>query len=334
MAILVTGGAGYIGSAVSEALRARDEQVVVLDNLSRGHRQAVPAGIDFYQGDIGDRELVGKIAREHQLEACLHFAAFAYVGESVSDPALYFNNNVQQGIALIDELRLAGVRRIVFSSTCSTYGEPDQVPITEDHPQRPTNPYGWTKLMMERVLQSYDQAYDLKFVALRYFNAAGATRNVGEDHDPEPHLVPNVLAAARGLLPYVSVFGSDYPTPDGTAVRDYIHVADLAEAHLLALGHLRNELESVSLNLGNGFGFSVLEVIEAARRVTNCQIQSKFEPRRPGDPAQLVANASRAFAVLGWRPAHADLEYIMDSAWQWHLAHPKGYDNPPAKESE
>jgi len=326
MAILVTGGAGYIGSVVAELLHARGEEVVVLDNLSRGHRNAVATGIAFYQGDIGDRKIVAKIARRHSLEACLHFAAFAYVGESVSDPVRYFENNVQQGIALIDELRLAGVRRIVFSSSCTTYGEPDRVPITEDHPLRPTNPYGLTKLIIEFMLQSYDQGYAMKFVALRYFNAAGATKDLGEDHDPEPHLIPNVLAVARGISPYVRVFGSDYPTLDGTAVRDYIHVADLAAAHVLALDYLRNERVSVSLNLGNGVGFSVLEVIEAARQATNREIESRFEQRRPGDPAQLVADASRAHSILGWQAAHSDLNKIIGSAWQWHLAHPKGYE--------
>jgi UDP-glucose 4-epimerase len=331
MAILVTGGAGYIGSVVAELLHVRGEQVVVLDNLSHGHRTAVPAGINFYEGDIGDRQLVAGIARDHELEACLHFAAFAYVGESVSEPARYFENNVQQGIALIDELRVAGVRRIVFSSSCTTYGEPDRVPITEDHPLRPANPYGHTKLIMERMLESYGAAYDLRFVALRYFNAAGATKARGEDHDPEPHLIPNVLAVARGLLPYVRVFGSDYPTSDGTAVRDYIHVADLATAHVLALDYLCNDGASVSLNLGNGVGFSVLEVIEAARRVTHSRIDSKVEPRRPGDPAQLVADASKAASLLGWRPAHSDLHEIIESAWQWHLAHPKGYDESKAE---
>jgi UDP-glucose 4-epimerase len=326
MAILVTGGAGYIGCVVAEVLHARGEQVVVLDNLSRGHRNAVPAGIAFYRGDVGDRGMVARIGRDHDLEACLHFAAFAYVGESVSDPARYFENNVRQGIGLIDELRLAGVRRIVFSSSCATYGEPDRVPLTEDHPQRPNNPYGQTKLIIERLLQSYDHAYEMKFVTLRYFNAAGATKTLGEDHEPETHLVPNVLAVARGISPYVRVFGSDYPTLDGTAVRDYIHVADLATAHVLALDYLRNERVSVSLNLGNGVGFSVLNVIEAARQVTNQEIEARFEQRRPGDPAQLVADASRAHAILGWQAAHSDLNKIIGSAWQWHLAHPKGYE--------
>ena len=326
MAILVTGGAGYIGSVVAEMLHTRGEQVVVLDNLSRGHRHAVRPEVPFFQGDIGDRQLVASIAQQHQIEACLHFAAFAYVGESVSDPARYFENNVQQGIGLIDELRLAGVHRVVFSSSCATYGEPQRIPITEDHPQRPTNPYGHTKLIMERVLQSYDQAYEMRFVALRYFNAAGATPDLGEDHDPESHLIPNVLAVARGLQAYVRVFGSDYSTPDGTAVRDYIHIADLAMAHVLALEHLRSGQASVSLNLGNGVAFSVLEVIEAARRVTKREIESRFEPRRPGDPAQLVADASQAHTVLGWQPAHKELNEIIGSAWQWHLAHPQGYE--------
>jgi UDP-glucose 4-epimerase len=252
------------------------------------------------------------------------------VGESVSDPARYFENNVQQGIRLIEELRQAGVRRVVFSSSCTTYGEPDRVPITEDHPQRPANPYGHTKLFIERVLQSYDQAYAMKFVALRYFNAAGATLDLGEDHDPEPHLIPNVLAVARGLSPYVRVFGSDYPTPDGTAIRDYIHVIDLGMAHLLALDYLRNDGASVSLNLGNGMGFSVLEVIEAARRVTNSRIESRLEPRREGDPARLIADASKAIALLGWRPTHSDLSNIIESAWKWHLAHPNGYHESKA----
>ena len=326
MAILVTGGAGYIGSVVAELLLAHGEQVVVLDNLSRGHREAVPSEIPFYLGDIGNRELVARIAREHDLEACLHFAAFAYVGESVSEPARYFQNNVQQGIALIDELHRTGVRRIVFSSSCATYGEPEHVPISETHPLRPTNAYGETKLIIERTLQSYDHAYNMRFVALRYFNAAGATKNLGEDHDPEPHLIPSVLAVARGLLPYVRVFGSDYPTSDGTAVRDYIHVADLALAHILALDYLRNERLSVSLNLGNGVGFSVLEVIETARRVTNRPIEAKFEERRQGDPAQLVADPSKAHSLLGWQPAHRDLAEIIGSAWQWLHEHPKGYE--------
>src|SRR5205085_5136999 len=259
MAILVTGGAGYIGSVTVELLRARAERVVILDDLARGHRAAVPADMPFYQGRVGDSELVARIAREHDLESCIHFAALADVGESVTEPARYFDNNVRQGIVFLDSLLQAGVRRMVFSSTCATYGEPQQIPISEDHPQQPTNPYGWSKLFMERIMESYDRAYGLKFVALRYFNACGATRELGEQHEPETHLMPNVLAAAQGRLSAVSVFGNDYPTPDGTPIRDYIHVADLGAAHILALRHLRAGGESERINLGNGQGYSVLE---------------------------------------------------------------------------
>lgn len=315
--ILITGGAGYIGSVTSELLRARGENVVILDNLHRGHREAVPAEVPFYQGNIGDRDLLSQIASEHKIEACIHFAALAYVGESVDDPARYFNNNVEQGIALLDELLKAGVRQLVFSSTCATYGEPQQVPISEDHPQNPTNPYGWTKLMMERVMESYDHAYGLRFVALRYFNAAGATRERGELHEPETHLLPNVLRAALGEIPTVSVFGNDYPTPDGTPIRDYIHVADLGAAHIQALGHLRQGGESQRINLGNGHGYSVMEVIETARQITQLPIPVKVEPRRAGDPSRLVANATKAHEVLGWKPAYPDLASIIRSDWDW-----------------
>ncbi len=315
--ILITGGAGYIGGVTAELLRARGESIVILDNLYRGHRETVPADVPFYQGDIGDRALVAQIAREHNIEACVHFAALAYVGESVDDPARYFNNNVQQGIALLDELLKADVRRLVFSSTCATYGEPQQVPMSEDHPQNPTNPYGWTKLMMERVMESYDHAYDLRFVALRYFNAAGATRERGELHDPETHLLPNVLRAAQGEIPAVSVFGNDYPTPDGTPIRDYIHVADLGAAHILALDHLRQGGESQRINLGNGHGYSVMEVIETARQITKLPIPVNIEPRRAGDPSRLVANATKAHEVLGWKPSYPDLDSIIRSDWEW-----------------
>jgi UDP-glucose 4-epimerase len=315
--ILITGGAGYIGSVTGELLRARGESIVILDNLDRGHREAVPPEVPFYQGNIGDRDLVSQIAREHKIEACIHFAALAYVGESVDDPARYFNNNVEQGIVLLDELLKAGVRRLVFSSTCATYGEPQQVPISEDHPQNPTNPYGWTKLMMERVMESYDHAYGLRFVALRYFNAAGATLERGELHDPESHLLPNVLRAALGDIPAVSVFGNDYPTPDGTPIRDYIHVADLGAAHILALDYLRKGGESQRINLGNGQGYSVMEVIESARQITGLPIPVNIEPRRAGDPSRLVANATRAHEVLGWKPAYPDLASIIRSDWEW-----------------
>ena len=323
--ILVTGGAGYIGSVTTELLRARGERVVVLDNLSRGYRAAVAPELPFYQGDIGDRELIARIASEHEIEACVHFAAFAYVGESVAEPARYFENNVGQGIALLDALLKAGVRRLVFSSTCATYGEPQRIPIDEDHPQKPTNPYGWSKLFMERIMESYDRAYGLKFVALRYFNAAGAIEQRGEQHDPETHLLPNVLAAARGQLPAVSVFGDNYPTPDGTPIRDYIHVADLGAAHILALDYLRAGGASERINLGNGQGYSVLEVIETARRVTERPIAIKIEPPRPGDPSHLVANAEKAHRLLGWQPAKPDLATIIRTDWEWRSKHPQGY---------
>lgn len=323
--ILVTGGAGYIGSVTAELLLASGEEVVVLDNLSRGHRSAAPSDAPFCQGNIGDRELIARIAREHQIEACIHFAAFAYVGESVAEPARYFENNVQQGIALLGALLDAGVRRIVFSSTCATYGEPREIPISERHPQHPTNPYGWSKLFMERILESYDHAYGIKFVALRYFNAAGATEHLGEWHEPETHLVPNVLSAAQGRIPAVSVFGNKYPTPDGTPIRDYIHVSDLAAAHILALQYLRAGGGSERINLGNGKGYSVLEVIETARSITGRAIPILIEPPRPGDPSRLVADAGKAHDVLGWHPKHPELEDIIHSDWEWRTKHPHGY---------
>jgi UDP-glucose 4-epimerase len=323
--VLVTGGAGYIGSATVDLLIERGDTPVVLDNLCRGHREAVPASVPFYEGDIADRDLVKRIVHEHSVEACIHFAAFAYVGESVTEPAKYFRNNTAQGVELFDSLVQAGVRRVVFSSTCATYGVPHTVPIAEDHPQWPVNPYGWSKFFMERVLESFDTAYGLKFVALRYFNAAGATGRCGEDHHPETHLIPNVLAAAAGRLPHVSVFGSDYPTPDGTAVRDYVHIADLGSAHIRALDHLAGGGASDFFNLGTGHGYSVLEVIDAARRVTGHPVEVHMESRRAGDPSHLVAQAAKARAVLGWAPAYPSMDEIIGSAWQWHLAHPGGY---------
>ena len=325
MAILVTGGAGYIGSVTTELLRARGEQVVVLDNLSRGHRLAVAQEVPFYEGNIGDRELIKRITSEHDIDACVHFAAFAYVGESVLQPALYYENNLEQGIRLLGGLIEAGVRRVVFSSTCATYGEPQRIPIDEGHQQAPTNPYGWSKLFVERIMQHYDPAYDLRFVALRYFNASGAIPERGEHHAPETHLIPLVLKAAQGEIEHVTVFGSDYPTTDGTCVRDYIHVADLAEAHALSLDYLRSGSESIAINLGNGQGYSVLEVIEAARQVTGKDIAVEMQGRRAGDPSHLVADAGRARKVLGWQPQRPDLAAIIGSAWEWHSQHPQGY---------
>ena len=315
--ILVTGGAGYIGSVTAELLLKRGERVVILDNLDRGHRRAIPDGAIFYEGNVGDRRLTSRIAQEHEIEACIHFAALAYVGESVSEPARYFQNNIEQGFALLDSLVTAGVHRMVFSSTCATYGEPQQVPISEDHPQNPTNPYGWTKLMMEKIMQSFDQAYGLRFIALRYFNAAGATRDRGEAHFPETHLVPNVLAAALGQIPELSVFGDDYETPDGTAIRDYVHVADLARAHILALDYLRADGKSDCFNLGTGHGYSVKEVIETVQEVTGRNVPFRIEPRRAGDPSRLVADAAKAGTVLGWTPEHQTLASIIRSDWEW-----------------
>lgn len=325
MAILVTGGAGYIGSVMVDQLLERGEQPLVLDNISRGHHGAINRDVPFYEGRVGDRELVARICREHEVEACIHFAALAYVGESVTEPKLYFENNVAQGIALLDALMGAGVRRFVFSSTCATYGEPVRVPMDEAHPQWPTNPYGWTKFFMERILEAYDRAYGLRFVALRYFNAAGATPRRGEHHEPETHLIPNVLRAATGQLPFVSVFGGDYPTPDGTAIRDYIHITDLCSAHTLALEYLRRSGQSEFINLGNGHGYSVMEVIETARRVTGREIESRIEPARAGDPTRLVADARKAREVLGWQTQYPELETIIRTAWEWHQSHPEGY---------
>ena len=318
MPTLITGGAGYIGSVTTELLRARGEAVVVLDNLSRGYRDAVAPEIPFYEGDVGNRELVKRIVREHSIDACIHFAAFAYVGESVNQPALYYENNVAQGIHLLGTLIETGVRRFVFSSTCATYGEPQRIPISEDHPQLPTNSYGWSKLFLERIMTDYDRSYGLRFVALRYFNAAGATRERGERHDPETHLIPLVLHAAQGKTDHVTVFGNDYATKDGTCVRDYIHVSDLADAHTLALDYLRAGNPSTAINLGNGYGYSVLEVIESARTVTGREIPIDMQGRRAGDPSHLVADAAKARAVLGWQPQYPDIAAIIGSAWEWH----------------
>jgi len=325
MTVLVTGGAGYIGSATVELLRARGSDVVVIDNLVYGHRSAVDEDIPFYKGNVGDADLVEHIIGEHNIDACIHFAAYAYVGESVTDPAKYFENNTIQTNSLLNALIRKDVKKFVFSSTCATYGDPQRIPIDEMHPQKPVNPYGWTKFMTERILESYDTAYGLKFAALRYFNAAGATGRCGEHHDPETHLIPNALRAAAGELPFVSVYGSDYDTPDGTCIRDYIHIADLAEAHARALGYLNDGGSSTFINLGNGKGFSVLDVIETARRVTGRTISVKTEPRRAGDPDRLIADAEKASRLLLWKPEHADIESIVRSAWEWKLRHPNGY---------
>ncbi|MEP6902030.1 MAG: UDP-glucose 4-epimerase GalE [Actinomycetota bacterium] len=325
MAILVTGGAGYIGSVAVEDLNKKGEATVVLDNLVYGHRQSVDEKIPFYEGNIGDKKLVEKIISEHEIEACMHFSAFAYVGESVEKPQKYYENNFVQTINLLEVLIKNNVKKFIFSSTCATFGEPQYVPIDEKHPQNPVNPYGWTKFMVERVLADYDKAYNLKFVALRYFNACGASEKCGEHHDPETHLIPLILFAAQGRREAISIYGDDYPTPDGTAIRDYIHISDLSQAHLLALEHLRRGGNSEFINLGNGNGYSVKEVVEAARKITGKNIEARIAPRRDGDPSRLVANAVKAKKVLGWNPNFPEIEKIIESAWQWHEANPNGY---------
>jgi UDP-glucose 4-epimerase len=320
----LTGGAGYIGSVTAERLSDSNEKIVVLDDLVRGHRAALDPEVPFYQGRIGDPAVLERIMQEHEIESCVHFAALAYVGESVEEPAAYFENNVEQGIAFVSALVQAGTRRIVFSSTCATSGEPEQMPIREQTPQWPKNPYGWSKLIMERVLDSYDHAYGLKFVALRYFNAAGATAKHGENHEPESHLIPNVLAACADQKHEVSVFGKNYPIPDGTAIRDYVHVSDLADAHIRSLQYLREGGKSEFINLGTGDGTSVLEVIEAATQVTGREIRIRFEPPRQGDPARLVADPTRAAKLLNWQPVTSDSPAMLRSQWEWRKRHPKG----------
>lgn len=319
MRILVIGGAGYIGSHVARSLVEAGFDVVVYDNLSRGHRRAV-GDLPFVRGDVGDRSLLEEIVRRWGVAAAIHLAADSLVGESVADPRRYFANNVGQGLAMLDVLLRSGVRRFILSSTAAVYGEPERVPIPEDHPLRPTNPYGESKAFLETVLRRYDQAYGLRYASLRYFNAAGAhpRGDLGEDHDPETHLIPVVLQAALGLRDGVTVFGDDYPTPDGTAVRDYVHVCDLAEAHVLALRALLDGAPSAVYNLGNSRGYSVKEVLEAARRVTGRPIPHGVGPRRPGDPAVLVASSEKIREGLGWQPRYGDLDVIVATAWQWH----------------
>jgi UDP-glucose-4-epimerase GalE len=317
-AVLVTGGAGYIGAHIAKARARGGNLPVVYDNLTRGHRAAVRWG-PLVEGDIGDRERLAAAFAEYKIAAVMHFAAFAYVGESVGDPALYYHNNLAGTLSLLDAMRAADVREIVFSSTCATYGVPTEVPIRETAPQLPVNPYGETKLAIERALRWYGAAYGMRWAALRYFNAAGADRDgeIGEDHEPETHLVPLVVQAALGRRPAIEVFGTDYPTPDGTAIRDYIHVDDLAAAHLQALDGLRAGADSIALNLGTGRGYSVREVIAAAEQVCGRPVPARDAPRRPGDPPVLVADASLAQRTLGWHAEYSDLDMIIQSAFAW-----------------
>jgi UDP-glucose-4-epimerase GalE len=328
MNILVTGGAGYIGSHTVRLLLARGHDVTVLDNLSHGHRQAVPAD-RLVVGDLSDAAGLDRLLADRRTEAVVHFAAFAYVGESVTDPAKYYANNFLNSLTLLDACRRAGVQKFVFSSTCATYGTPTAVPITEDEKQLPINPYGNTKLAFERALADYAAAYPFGYCALRYFNAAGASPDgtIGEDHDPETHLIPLVFQAAMGQRPNVTVFGTDYPTPDGTCVRDYIHVDDLAEAHILALGKLGPGVQ-LKFNVGIGKGYSVRDVIRTAEAVSGLTVPVAEGPRRAGDPAELVANADKVRRELGWAPKYAELRPIMETAWNWHRTHPNGYGKP------
>jgi UDP-glucose 4-epimerase len=323
MKLLVTGGAGYIGSVVAAQLLDADHEVTVLDSLERGHRAAIPEGAALVEADLNDRAAV-EAALAPGFDGVLHFAALALVPESVAHPERYWRTNVGGTVNLLDAMRAASVERLVFSSTCATYGAPDTVPISEDTPERPTNPYGASKLAVDRMISDQAAAHGLGAVSLRYFNVAGASGPHGEDHDPETHIIPNVLRVALGRSDHVEVYGTDYPTPDGTAVRDYIHVEDLAAAHLLALDAIQPGRHTI-LNLGNGAGFSVREVVEAARKVTGHPIPIKEAPRRAGDPPELVAASQRIRAELGWEPRKPGLEEILADAWAWHQAHPAGY---------
>jgi UDP-glucose 4-epimerase len=320
--ILVTGGAGYIGSHAVLALKRAGYDVVVLDNLVYGHRDLVEKvlQVELIVGDTGDRGLLDHLFTTHNIAAVMHFSAYAYVGESVADPAKYYHNNVLGTLTLLEAMLAASIKKFVFSSTCATYGIPEVVPITEDHPQNPINPYGATKLMVERILSDFDAAYNFKSVRFRYFNAAGADPNgeLGEDHNPETHLIPLVLLTALGKRESISIFGTDYPTPDGTCIRDYIHVSDLADAHILGLEYLLNGGSSEVFNLGNGNGFSVREVIETASHVTGRDIKILECDRRPGDPPVLIGSSDKARKILNWQPQYSSIKEIVSHAWQWH----------------
>lgn len=319
MAVLVCGGAGYIGSHVNKQLNKEGYETVVFDNLIYGHREAVKWG-HFVQGDLKNIDEIEAVFQKYSIEAVFHFAAYAYVGESVKEPEKYYYNNVANTLNLLHVMKKYGCNKIIFSSTCATYGEPERVPITEDMQQSPINPYGASKLMVETIFQDYSKAYGLKFVVLRYFNAAGADPEgeIGESHTPETHLIPLVLDAASGKRQDIKVFGTDYDTPDGSCIRDYIHVYDLATAHLLALHYLEEGKESNFFNLGNALGTSVLEVVESVKKVTNRKFRVTMTDRREGDPAKLVGSSEKAQKVLGWKPVYGDIDTIVEHAWKWH----------------
>lgn len=324
--ILVVGGAGYIGSHMAKHLAQHGYTPVVLDNLICGHKQAVKYG-PFFEGAMEDRSLLARVFSDYPIAAVMHFAAFCYVGESVEEPAKYYRNNVSNTLVLLEAMVEEGIDKFIFSSSCSIYGEPVEVPITEEHPKAPINPYGRTKLIVEHMLEDFHHAYGLKSIPLRYFNAAGADPEggLGEDHAPETHLIPLVLKTALGQRDRVDVFGDDYPTPDGTCVRDYIHIEDLAQAHLLALERLLSDSPGEAYNLGTATGHSVKQVIDTARQITGKEIPVRFVARRPGDPAVLVSSSDKAARDLGWKPRYPGLETIIETAWQWHKKHPNGY---------
>lgn len=329
MAILVAGGAGYIGSHMVKDLIEHGEDVVVADNLSTGHRDAINPKAKFYEGDIRDRKFLDKVFDNEDITAVVHFAAFSIVPESMSKPLKYFDNNTGGMITLLEAMRDHNIKYIVFSSTAATYGVPEHMPIKETDPQNPINPYGLSKLMMEKMMAWADKAYGIKFVALRYFNVAGAAPDgtIGEDHGPETHLVPIILQVAQGKRKELSIFGDDYNTLDGTNVRDYVHVMDLADAHILAIKYLEAGNKSNAFNLGSSTGFSNKQMLEAAREVTGKPIPAKMAPRRPGDPDSLVAASDKARTILGWKPKYDDVHDIIATAWKWHSTHPKGYDD-------
>ena len=323
MKILVVGGAGYIGSICAEVLLDRGHEVAILDNLSEGHRHALDPRAEFIEGDLADRKMTTATLARLRPDAVMHFAANALVGESMENPSKYFRNNIAAGLNLLDAMVAAEVERLVFSSTCATFGPPERLPIDEETPQHPINPYGESKLAFEKILKWYDTIHGLRFVSLRYFNAAGASEKFGEDHRCETHLIPNVLKVALGQKPHVQLFGTDYETPDGTCIRDYIHIIDLADAHILALG----TPASAFYNLGTGGGSSVREVIETCRRITGHPIPAVEKPRRPGDPPRLIASSEKIKCQLGWRPKFQTLDAIVESAWKWHQKFPRGYED-------
>ncbi|MBQ7454703.1 MAG: UDP-glucose 4-epimerase GalE [Selenomonadaceae bacterium] len=329
MAILVCGGAGYIGSHTVRKLIEAGEEVIIADNLSTGHRAAINPVVKFYECDIRDKAALKKIFAENKIEAVFHFAAFIEAGESVIKPLKYFNNNVYGMQILLEAMTEAGVDKIIFSSSAAVYGEPEKIPIDENDATFPVNPYGDSKLIMEMMMRRVSAAHGVRFVSLRYFNASGAIEDgtLGEDHHPETHLIPLILQVPLGKRDHITIFGDDYPTPDGTCIRDYIHVLDLASAHVCALNYLRNGGSSDFFNLGTGHGFSVKEIIDAAKKVTGLKIKTELGSRRAGDPARLIASGEKAKKILGWSPKFDDVEKIIATAWNWHRSHPKGYDD-------